>query len=135
MREKIGVVFGNPETTPGGRALKFYSSVRLDVRAKEKIKDGDKIIGTRVNVKVVKNKVAPPFREASFILIHGQGVLHEADLLDQAITAEILTKSGAWITYGNEKIGQGFENAINYLKENGKVAAKIEAELRKKITV
>ncbi|MFA6431109.1 MAG: recombinase RecA [Candidatus Margulisiibacteriota bacterium] len=133
LREKIGVMFGNPETTPGGRALKFYSSVRLDVRAKEKIKDGDKIIGTRVNVKVVKNKVAPPFREAGFILIHGQGILHEADLLDQAINADILNKSGAWITYGNEKIGQGFENAVNYLKENGKVAAKIEAELRKKL--
>ncbi len=134
LREKIGIMFGNPETTPGGRALKFYSSVRLDVRAAEKIKENDKIIGTRVKVKVVKNKVAPPFREASFVLIHGQGVLREADILDQGVTLGIVNKSGAWFTYGEEKLGQGFDGAINYLKENGKLANKIEGEIRKAIS-
>jgi recombination protein RecA len=133
LREKIGVMFGNPETTPGGRALKFYSSVRLDVRAGEKIKDGDKIIGTRVRVKVVKNKVAPPFRQASFVLIHGEGVLREADILDQAINLDIAQKSGAWYSYGGEKIGQGFESTIKYLKENPKIANKMESEVRKAI--
>ncbi|MFA6549527.1 MAG: recombinase RecA, partial [Candidatus Margulisiibacteriota bacterium] len=102
LREKIGVMFGNPETTPGGRALKFYSSVRLDVRAAEKIKEGDKIIGTRVKVKVVKNKVAPPFREAFFVNIHGAGILHEADILDQAVHFEIVQKSGSWYNLGSE---------------------------------
>jgi len=133
LREKIGVMFGNPETTPGGRALKFYSSVRLDVRAKEKIKDNDKVIGTRVMVKVVKNKVAPPFREASFILIHGEGVLREADIIDQGVTLNLVNKSGSWFTYGEEKLGQGFEGAIKYLKENPKLANKIEGEIRKAI--
>jgi recombination protein RecA len=134
LREKIGIMFGNPETTPGGRALKFYSSVRLDVRAGEKIKDGDKIIGSRVRVKVVKNKVAPPFRQASFVLIHGEGLLREADILDQAIALGIAQKSGAWYSYGGEKLGQGFEGTINYLKENVKIANKIESEVRKAIT-
>ncbi|KPJ66121.1 recombinase RecA [candidate division WOR-1 bacterium DG_54_3] len=133
LREKIGIMFGNPETTPGGRALKFYSSVRLDVRAAEKIKEGDKIIGTRVRVKVVKNKVAPPFRQASFVLIHGEGLLREADILDQAIALGIAQKSGAWYSYGDEKLGQGFEGTINYLKENAKIANKIESEVRKAI--
>jgi recombination protein RecA len=133
LREKIGIMFGNPETTPGGRALKFYSSVRLDVRAAEKIKEGDKIIGARVRVKVVKNKVAPPFREASFVLIHGQGLLHEADLLDLAVKLGIANKSGAWYTYKEEKLGQGFEGSINYLKENSKIANKLEAEVRKEM--
>jgi recombination protein RecA len=133
LREKIGIMFGNPETTPGGRALKFYSSVRLDVRAAEKIKENDKIIGTRVKVKVVKNKVAPPFREASFVLIHGVGVLREADIVDQGVSLGIVNKSGAWFTYGEEKLGQGFDGAIKYLKENGKLANKIEGEIRKAI--
>ncbi len=133
LREKIGIMFGNPETTPGGRALKFYSSVRLDVRSAEKIKEGDRIIGTRVKVKVVKNKVAPPFRQASFILIHGEGLLREADILDQAIALGIAKKSGAWYSYNEEKLGQGFEGTINYLKENSKVANKMEAEIRKMI--
>jgi recombination protein RecA len=133
LREKIGIMFGNPETTPGGRALKFYSSVRLDVRAAEKIKEADKIIGTRVKVKVVKNKVAPPFRQARFVLIHGQGLLMEADILDQAVVLGIAKKSGAWYSYGEEKLGQGFEGTINYLKENSKVANKMEAEIRKAI--
>jgi recombination protein RecA len=133
LREKIGVMFGNPETTPGGRALKFYSSVRLDVRAGEKIKEGDKIIGTRVRVKVVKNKVAPPFRQASFVLIHGEGLLREADILDQAVNLEIAQKSGAWYSYAGEKLGQGFDGTINYLKENSKITNKIELEVRKAI--
>jgi recombination protein RecA len=133
LREKIGIMFGNPETTPGGRALKFYSSIRLDVRAAEKIKEGDKIVGTRVRVKVVKNKVAPPFRQASFVLIHGQGILREADILDQAILLSIAGKNGAWYSYAGEKIGQGFEGAIRYLKENPKVTNKIDSEVRKAI--
>lgn len=133
LREKIGIMFGNPETTPGGRALKFYSSVRLDVRAGEKIKEGDKIIGTRVRVKVVKNKVAPPFRQASFVLIHGEGLLREADILDQAVALGIAQKSGAWYSYAGERIGQGFESTVNYLKENAKIANKIESEVRKAI--
>jgi len=131
LREKIGVMFGNPETTPGGRALKFYSSVRLDVRAGEKIKEGDKIVGTRVRVKVVKNKVAPPFRQASFLLIHGQGLLREADILDLAVNLEVANKSGAWYSYAGEKLGQGFEASIKYLKENPKIANKMETEVRK----
>ena len=133
LREKIGVMFGSPEVTPGGRALKFYSSVRLDVRAREKIKDGEKIIGTRIKVKVVKNKVAPPFREAGFVLIHGQGILREADILDLAVSLEIVKKSGAWYSYNNEKLGQGFEGTIKYLKENAKLADKLETEVRKAI--
>ncbi|OGB88446.1 recombinase RecA [candidate division WOR-1 bacterium RIFCSPLOWO2_02_FULL_46_20] len=133
LREKIGVMFGNPETTPGGRALKFYSSVRLDVRAAEKIKEGEKIIGTRVKVKVVKNKVAAPFRQATFVLIHGQGILREADILDQAILLEIAQKSGSWYSYNGEKLGQGFESTLTYLKENGKIANKMENEVRKAI--
>jgi recombination protein RecA len=133
LREKIGIMFGNPETTPGGRALKFYSSVRLDVRAAEKIKENDRIIGTRVKVKVVKNKVAPPFREASFVLIHGQGVLREADIIDQGVTLGVVKKSGAWFTYGEEKLGQGFDGAIKFLQENTKLANKIEGEIRKAI--
>ncbi len=131
LREKIGVMFGNPETTPGGRALKFYSSVRLDVRAGEKIKEGDKIVGTRVRVKVVKNKVAPPFRQASFLLIHGQGLLREADILDLAVNLEVANKSGAWYSFAGEKLGQGFEASINYLKANPKIANKMETEVRK----
>jgi recombination protein RecA len=134
LREKIGIMFGNPETTPGGRALKFYSSVRLDVRASEKIKDGDKIVGTRVKVKVVKNKVAPPFREASFVLIHGEGILREADIIDQAVNFGIAQRSGAWYTAAGEKLGQGFEGTIKYLKDNGKVTNKLETEIRKAIS-
>jgi recombination protein RecA len=133
LREKIGIMFGNPETTPGGRALKFYSSLRLDVRAAEKIKEADKIIGTRVRVKVVKNKVAPPFRDANFVLIHGQGILREADIIDQAVKLGIAQKSGTWYSYAGEKLGQGFESTINYLKENSKTAKKLESEVRKLI--
>ncbi|MFC1559758.1 recombinase RecA [Candidatus Margulisiibacteriota bacterium] len=133
LREKIGIMFGNPEVTPGGRALKFYSSVRLDVRASEKIKEGDKIIGTRVKLKVVKNKVAPPFRLASFVLIHGEGISKEGDLLDTGVTMEIIGKSGTWYTYNDERIGQGWDNAQKYLKEHSDVAKKVENDIRKKI--
>ena len=133
LREKIGVMFGNPETTPGGRALKFYCSVRLDVRVIEKIKEADKIIGSRVRVKVVKNKVAPPFREAVFVLVHGEGINKEGDLLDLAVTYNIVEKSGAWYLFGNEKLGQGWDNSRQYLKEHKDVFAKIEALVRKVI--
>lgn len=131
LREKIGVMFGNPETTPGGRALKFYSSIRLDVRATEKLKEGDRIIGTRMRIKVVKNKVAPPFQTASAVLIHGKGILPQADLLDQGVKLEIVQKSGSWYSYNGEKIGQGFNGAIDYLKDHSKIASKIEGEIRK----
>jgi recombination protein RecA len=131
LREKIGIMFGNPEVTPGGRALKFYSSVRLEVRASEKIKDGDRIIGTKVKVKVVKNKVAPPFREAFFTLIHGEGISKGADILDSSVAAGIAEKSGAWFTYKGEKIGQGWENSVKVLEENRELAKKMESDLRK----
>ncbi len=133
LREKVGVMFGNPETTPGGRALKFYSSVRLDVRTVEKIKEGDKIIGSRTRVKVVKNKVAPPFREATFVLIHGEGISREGDLLDLATSYSIVQKSGSWYLLGNERLGQGLENSIQYLKEHKDVFNKIEQSVRKVI--
>lgn len=131
LREKVGIMFGNPEVTPGGRALKFYSSVRLDVRQVEKIKEGDRIIGTKVKVKVVKNKVAPPFKEASFVLIHGQGIDREADLLEIATSLNVVQKSGSTYTYENEKIAVGWENSINALKENKELAKKIETAVRK----
>jgi len=134
LREKIGIMFGNPEVTPGGRALKFYSSVRLEVRASEKIKVEDRIIGTKVKVKVVKNKVAPPFREALFTLIHGEGISKAADLLDTSISTGIVDKSGAWFTYKEEKIGQGWENSVKALQENRELSKKIENELRKYIS-
>lgn len=135
LRMKIGVMFGNPETTPGGRALKFYSSVRLDVRAGEKLNDGENIIGSRVKVKVVKNKVAPPFRTASFVLIHGQGISKEADLIDLAINKNIIQKSGAWYAYGENKIGQGLVNTQRYLKENPSTLKEIEKQLKTVIAI
>jgi recombination protein RecA len=130
LRMKIGIMFGNPETTPGGRALKFYSSIRLDVRAGEKISDGDIIVGSRVNVKVVKNKVAPPFRTASFVLIHGQGISKEADLLDLALSEKIVNKAGAWYAYGQDKIGQGLSGTQKYLKEHPATLKEIEKKIR-----
>ena len=133
LREKIGIMFGNPETTPGGRALKFYSSIRLDVRAAEKIKEGDKIIGTRVRVKVVKNKVAPPFQETTFVLIHGEGLSKEAELLDLGQKYNLLEKSGAWFSFEGERIGQGYEASMQYLKEHSSLAAKIENKIRKTV--
>ena len=116
IREKIGVMFGNPETTTGGRALKFYASVRIDIRRIAAIKDGDDVIGNRTKVKVVKNKVAPPFREAEFDIMYGEGISREGDLLDLAVEKNIVEKSGAWFTYGGERIGQGRENAKAFLQ-------------------
>ncbi len=118
LREKIGVMFGNPETTTGGRALKFYASVRIDIRRIASIKDGDQMIGGRTRVKVVKNKVAPPFREAEFDMMYGEGISREGDLLDLAVEKRIVEKSGAWFAYGGERLGQGRENAKQFLKEN-----------------
>jgi recombination protein RecA len=133
IREKIGVMFGNPETTTGGRALKFYSSVRTEVRRLAAIKDGEKAIGNRVKVKVVKNKVAAPFREAEFDLLYGEGISREGDLLDLAAAQGLIEKSGSWYSYGGERIGQGRENARNFLRENPGVRDKLDAELRSRL--
>jgi recombination protein RecA len=135
IREKIGVMFGNPETTTGGRALKFYSSVRVDIRRIAAIKEGDLVIGSRTKVKVVKNKVAAPFREAEFDILYGEGISREGDLLDLAVTHNIVEKSGAWFSYGGERIGQGRENARTFLKENKDTLAKLEGEVRKKLGI
>lgn len=131
LREKVGVLFGNPETTTGGRALKFYASIRLDIRRGETIKDGDKLIGNRTNIKVVKNKVAPPFRSASVDIIYGKGISHFGEILDIASDLDIINKSGAWYSYNNEKIGQGRENAKIYLEEHPDIAETIESQIRK----
>ena len=131
IREKIGVMFGNPETTTGGRALKFYSSVRVDIRRIAAIKEGDVVTGSRTKVKVVKNKVAAPFREAEFDIMYGEGISREGDLLDLAVNSNLLEKSGAWYSYKGERIGQGRENARQFLKDNGETFAKLEAEVRK----
>jgi recombination protein RecA len=131
IREKIGVMFGNPETTTGGRALKFYSSMRIDIRRIAAIKDGDVVTGSRTKVKVVKNKVAAPFREAEFDIMYGEGISREGDLLDLAAAKEIVEKSGSWFSYKGERIGQGRENARQFLKDNKDTMAKLEAEVRK----
>lgn len=131
LREKIGVMFGNPETTPGGRALKFYSSVRLDVRPIEKFKVGDAIVGNRVRVKVVKNKVAPPFRQAEFDILYGEGISREGDILDLAADLKLVDKTGTWFAFEEVRIGQGRDNAKQYLKEHPEVLGKIEEEVRK----
>lgn len=130
IREKIGVMFGSPETTPGGRALKFYTSIRMDIRRIAAIKDGDQSIGSRVRVKVVKNKCAPPFRQTEFDIIYGEGISSEGDLLDLALTANVVQKSGAWYAYGDEKLGQGRENVRSFLKEYDDVRSSIESEIR-----
>ncbi len=130
LREKVGVMFGNPETTTGGRALKFYASVRLDVRRIEALKAGGEVIGNRTRVKVVKNKVAPPFREAEFDIMFGQGISKEGDILDLATEENIIQKSGAWFAYNDEKIGQGRENAKQFLKEHPDMMAEVEAKVR-----
>jgi recombination protein RecA len=129
LREKIGVMFGNPETTPGGRALKFYSSVRLDVRKVENLKDGTDIVGSRTRVKVVKNKVAPPFRQCEFDIMYGLGISKEGSLLDVGVDLEIVKKSGAWFTYEGEQLGQGRENARQFLIEHTDVAREIERKV------
>jgi recombination protein RecA len=131
IREKIGVMFGNPETTTGGRALKFYSSIRIDIRRIQSIKEGDRVVGSRTRAKVVKNKVAAPFREAEFDIIYGEGVSREGDLLDLGVTKGVLEKSGTWLSYKGERIGQGRENARLFLKENADIRDKIEHDLRK----
>jgi len=131
IREKIGVMFGNPETTTGGRALKFYSSVRIDIRRIAAIKEGDVVTGSRTRVKIVKNKVAAPFREAEFDILYGEGISREGDLIDLAVNNNILEKSGSWFSYKGERIGQGRENARAFLKENKDTMAKLDAEVRK----
>jgi len=133
LREKIGVMFGNPETTTGGRALKFYSSVRVDIRRIGAIKDGDSVVGGRTRAKVVKNKVAPPFREAEFDIMYGEGISREGDLIDQGAERNIIEKSGTWFSYGGERLGQGRENAKTFLKQHPEIAAAIEERLRKEM--
>jgi len=130
LREKIGVMFGSPETTPGGRALKFYSSVRLDIRRIESIKDGTEVVGNRTRVKVVKNKVAPPFRQAEFDIMYGKGISREGSLLDMSVEMGIVKKSGAWFTYEGEQLGQGRENAKNFLSDNPEIMVEISERVR-----
>ncbi|HXM15885.1 MAG TPA: recombinase RecA [Candidatus Eremiobacteraceae bacterium] len=135
IREKIGVMFGNPETTTGGRALKFYSSIRVDIRRIQAIKDGDRVVGSRTRGKVVKNKVAAPFREAEFDILYGEGISREGDLIDLGVDKGVLEKSGTWISYGGERLGQGRENARLFLKENKDIREKLESALRKKLGI
>ena len=135
IREKIGVMFGNPETTTGGRALKFYSSVRVDIRRIAAIKEGDSVVGNRTKVKIVKNKVAAPFREAEFDILYGEGISREGDVLDLAVAHNIVEKSGAWYSYSGERIGQGRENTRNFLKENRDTFTKMDGEVRKKLGI
>ncbi len=130
LREKVGVMFGNPETTTGGRALKFYSSIRLDVRRIEALKSGGEVVGNRTRIKVVKNKIAPPFKEAEFDIMFGQGISREGDILDLAVNLNIIVKSGAWFAYNDAKIGQGRENAKQYLRDNPAVMAEVEKKVR-----
>src|SRR6266542_2709906 len=135
IREKIGVMFGNPETTTGGRALKFYASIRIDIRRIASLKDGETVVGSRTKVKVVKNKVASPFRQAEFDITYGEGISREGELIDMGIEAKIVEKTGAWLSYGDLRIGQGRENAKQFLKENPQLAAEIETRLRKHLNL
>ncbi len=135
IREKIGVMFGNPETTTGGRALKFYASMRVDIRRIQAIKDGDRVVGSRTRAKIVKNKVAAPFREAEFDILYGEGISREGDLIDLGVDKGVLEKSGTWISYGGERMGQGRENARVFLKEHKDICAKLESALRKKMEI
>ncbi len=130
LREKVGVLFGNPETTPGGRALKFYSSVRIDIRKIETLKAGGEVVGSRTRAKVVKNKIAPPFREAEFDIMYGQGISRVGELLDLAVNADVIKKSGAWFSYDGNRIAQGRDNAKNFLRDNPEIAQKVEDELK-----
>jgi recombination protein RecA len=133
IREKIGVMFGNPETTSGGRALKFYSSVRVDIRRIAAIKDGDAVVGNRTKVKIVKNKVAAPFREAEFDIMYGEGISKEGDLIDLGVAQNLVEKSGSWYSYSGERIGQGRENAKTFMKDNAETASKLDTDLRVKL--
>jgi recombination protein RecA len=133
LREKIGVMFGSPETTTGGRALKFYASVRIDIRRIASIKDADQVIGGRTRVKIVKNKMAPPFREAEFDIMYGEGISREGDLLDLAVDKRIIEKSGSWFSYGGERLGQGRENAKQFLREHLEIQQTIEDQVRKEL--
>ncbi|MHB1936313.1 MAG: recombinase RecA [Acidobacteriaceae bacterium] len=135
IREKIGVMFGNPETTTGGRALKFYSSVRIDIRRIAAVKEGDVVVGSRTKVKIVKNKVAAPFREAEFDILYGEGISREGDVLDQAVLQNIVEKSGAWYSFSGERIGQGRENVRQYFKDNKDTFARVETTLRQKMGI
>ena len=135
IREKIGVMFGNPETTTGGRALKFYSSVRVDIRRIAAVKEGDVVVGSRTKVKIVKNKVAAPFREAEFDILYGEGISREGDVLDLAVLHNIVEKSGAWYSYDGERIGQGRENVRTFLKDNKDIFAKMDAQVRAKLGI
>jgi recombination protein RecA len=135
IREKIGVMFGNPETTTGGRALKFYSSVRVDIRRIAAVKEGDTVVGSRTKVKIVKNKVAAPFREAEFDILYGEGISREGDVLDLAVANNIVEKSGAWFSYSGERIGQGRENVRNFLKENKDIFARMDGQVRQKLGI
>ena len=135
IREKIGVMFGSPETTTGGRALKFYSSVRLDIRRIGAIKDGDRVVGNRTKVKIVKNKVAPPFRECEFDIMYGEGISREGDVLDLAVANRVVEKSGAWFSYGGERLGQGRENSKNALRENADLRTRIETDVKKALGI
>ena len=130
LREKVGVMFGNPETTTGGRALKFYSSVRMDVRRIETLKQSGEMVGNRTRVKIVKNKIAPPFKEAEFDIMFGKGISKEGDILDLAVKCDLVSKSGAWFAYGGDKIGQGRENAKAYLREHPEIMDEIEHKVR-----
>lgn len=130
LREKIGIMFGNPETTTGGRALKFYASVRMDIRKIENIKQDGEVKGNRVRVKVIKNKVAPPFREAEFDIVYGQGISKEGNILDMAVNLDIIEKAGSWFSYNGERIGQGRENVKKYLKENPEILEEVEEKVR-----
>jgi recombination protein RecA len=133
IRERIGVMFGNPETTTGGRALKFYASVRMEVRRTAAIKDGEEVIGSRTRIRIVKNKLASPFREVEVDLIHGEGISREADLLDAGLKCELIEKTGAWLAFGGERLGQGRENAKQFLKENLELSRRLEAEIRARL--
>lgn len=135
IREKVGIMFGNPETTTGGRALKFYASVRLDVRKIDTIKQGNDMVGNRTRIKVVKNKIAPPFRQAEFDIMYGQGISHEGCLVDIGTDLDIIDKSGAWYSYNGERLGQGRENAKEFLKENTTIAIEIERKIREKLNI
>ena len=135
LREKVGVLFGSPETTSGGRALKFYASVRLDIRRIESLKDGTDVVGNRTRVKVVKNKVAPPFKQAEFDIIYGQGISKEGSLLDVGVDVGLIKKSGAWFTYDGDQLGQGRENAHNFLRDNPELAREIEEKVKAQLGV